>query len=80
MPSLSDPFAFKAELSPQANVEAFLEHMAGHDKELARLLRDNLAIVLGTTDRDRGEARKQFARIIAEALDVSAEEKEGAPP
>jgi hypothetical protein len=74
MPSRSDAFAFKAELTPQANVDAFLEHMAGRDRELAALLRDNLRKVLDATDRDRGEARKQFARCIAEALDMPGQE------
>jgi hypothetical protein len=79
MPSPSAAFAFKAELSPQANVDAFLEHMAGIDKELAELLRHNLGDVLDTTERDRSEARKRFARCISEALDMPPEEPEGGP-
>ena len=78
MPRPTDAFAFKPELTPHANVEAFLTHMEREDKELAGLLRNNLAIVLGAAERDRSEARKRFTRSIAEALDVPPRGQKGA--
>jgi hypothetical protein len=65
----TDTFAFRPEETPCANVSAFFKHMETRDKELAALLRDNLATVLDSAERDRSEARKRFNRSIADALD-----------
>ena len=75
----ADAFAFKPELTPQANVEAFLEHLEEQDKEFAALLRDNLRALLGAAERERTEARKRFNQSIAKSLDVPPHGQEGAP-
>ena len=78
MPSnTTEPFAFDPELSPQANVAAFFEHLEQTDKELAGLLRDNLGDLLAAAERDRTTARRRFNRAIAEVLDAPPDAQGG---
>jgi hypothetical protein len=77
MPRPPDAFAFKPELTPQANVEAFLEQLGEIDRAFARLLRDNLGELLAATDRERAEARRRFNQAIADALDAPPDVLEG---
>lgn len=71
MPTPSSAFTFRPDLSPQENVEAFFNHMARIDAELAGLLRDNLSIVLNATERGRGAARQQLTQNVIAILDAT---------
>ena len=79
MPKQDDAFAFKPELTPQANTEAFIAHMERTDKQFAGLLRDNLSELLAATERERPEARKRFNQSVIEALEAPVDEEEGTP-
>ena len=68
------PFTFHPELTPQANVAAFFEHLRQYDEELAALLRDNIGVLVDAQERNRTDARKRVHRTIAMVLDESEEE------
>ena len=74
----NDPFCFRSDLTPQANVDAFLDHLSATDQELARLLREHLPKLLeATSDRGRTEARQEIARTLKAAFGMPTRDQGG---
>lgn len=62
-------FSFDPELTPKSNVDAFFDHLAETNPKLTDLLRDNLPAMLERPEQVRSDARRDFNRAIAKALD-----------
>jgi hypothetical protein len=72
-------FQFNQNATPEANIQAFFEHLKGRDLEMAQILITNLTIIhpLPEAGSVRSESRKRFhEKVLGELKTLCAKKKD----